>query len=112
MKSNEVILHGEVYLTPVIKIPVNSKKIKSSNKSYHIVADSETSGNHHVVDIQKDTQFFEDNGKIYLNSPTPTKIRCLHKNRHDTIEIPAGTYEFGTQQEYDPFLARMQNVRD
>jgi hypothetical protein len=47
-----------------------------------------------------------------MESKVDTQIRCVHADRHDTIAIPAGTYEFGTQQEYDPFAARMRNVAD
>lgn len=112
INQNEVIVHGEAYVTPICQLPKTAKPIKHTNNQYHIVADSEQSGNHHVVDIQEDTQFFESEGKLYMNSKSPTSIRCLHENRHDTIEIPAGTYEFGTQQEYNPFEARLQNVRD
>jgi hypothetical protein len=112
LNENEIILHGEAYLFPICKLPDGAKKLKHTNNQYHIVATSEIVGNHHVVDIQGDTQFFENEGKVYMNSKSPTQIRCLHENRHDTIQIPAGTYEFGTQQEYDPFLVRLQNIRD
>lgn len=112
MKNNEVILHGECMVFPS-ELPKNVKKSKKSKSGYVIVADSETTGNHHVVDVIDGVDFYEDeNGILFMESSVETNIRCLHKERHDTITIPAGTYQFGTQQEYDPFAARLQNVRD
>jgi hypothetical protein len=110
MKNNEVILHGEcmVFLS---ELPSNLKKMEK--KPFVIVAPSETTGNHHVVDVIDGVDFYEDeSGKLFMKSSVSTVIRCVHTDRHDAITIPAGTYEFGSQQEYDPFTARLQAVRD
>ena len=109
--DNGVILHGECMIFKSA-LPKDAKKIDLKGNSYLIVADSETTGNHHVVDAAPSVTFYESEGKRYMNSTGPTQVRCLHADRHDTIQIPAGTYEFGSQQEYDPFTARMQAVRD
>jgi len=114
MNTNEVILHGECMVFDSC-IPANAKKI-SKNKiknGYIIVANSETTGNHHVVDVVDGVDLYEDDkGTIFMENTVPTNIRCLHKDRHDTEIIAPGTHEFGSQQEYDPFAARMQNVSD
>jgi hypothetical protein len=112
MKENEVILHGECMVF-VSKIPANAKKMNVNN-NYVIVAPSETTGNHHVVDVHSGVEFFEgDNGTLYMQSSVDTKIRCVIESRHDEIVLPAGnTYEFGSQIEFDPFTARLQKVRD
>lgn len=110
MKQNETILHGEARVF-CSKIPENAKKL-TLNDNFIIVAPSETTGNHHVVDVMEGVDFYELENTLYMNSTAPTTIRCVHPDRHNTIVIPAGTYEFGSQQEYDPFTARMQNVRD
>ncbi|MFZ9848289.1 MAG: hypothetical protein ACO3EE_09100 [Flavobacteriales bacterium] len=111
MKNNNVILHGECMVFPAKTIPKTAKKKITAN--YVIVAPSETVGNHHVVDVIDGVDFYEDaNSTLFMESSVDTTIRCLHANRHDTITLPAGTYEFGTQQEYDPFTARLQAVRD
>lgn len=110
--KNEVIVHGECFL---FQSPIPpAAKPKSLKGPYLIVADSETSGNHHVVDvIEGSTRFFEDEkGVLFMEATEDTQIRCLHADRHDEVKIPAGTYEFGIQQEYDPFAARLQQVRD
>lgn len=111
MKKNEVILHGECMVFPA-SLPKNAKK-KKVNSSYVIVADSETTGNHHVVDVLDGVDFYEDEkGTLFMENSVDTKIRCVHADRHDAITLSPGTYEFGSQQEYDPFTARMNKVRD
>jgi len=105
----EVILHGEAMVFQS-EVPFDAKGINVND--YLIVADSETTGNHHVVDKKEGVSFFEKRGTRYMKNSVPTKIRCLHPQRHDAIEIPPGQWEFGTQQEYDPFAENMRNVRD
>lgn len=94
------------------EIPAGAKP-KEVKGEFLIVADSETTGNHHVVDSFKGVNFFEDSGgTIFMQNEKPTKIRCVHTDRHDAIELPAGTWEFGVQQEYDYFTESLQAVRD
>lgn len=107
-----VILHGEAMIYPS-SLPKNVKKIQPSNKNFHIIADSETTGNHHVVDLNDDMEFFMDeNGQMYMKNEKETQVRCVMENRHGTIPIPPGTWEFGMQQEYDHFAQHLRNVRD
>lgn len=111
MKNNQTKTHGESFFFPS-SLPKNIKKKKAKN-GHIIVADSESTGNHHVIDVIDGVDFYEDEkGTLFMESSVETNIRCVHADRHDTLKIPAGTYEFGTQQEYNPFEARMQNVRD
>lgn len=105
-----VILHGEAMVFQS-EIPAGAKQLKISGQ-YLIVADSETTGNHHVIDNGPGVKFFEHEGRRFMRSSAPTKIRCLHEKRHDAVTLDPGTYEFGTQQEYDPFAANMRAVRD
>jgi hypothetical protein len=113
IQENQVILHGESMVFPS-KIPKSAKKMDTSDKKYVIVAPSETTGNHHVVDVMEGVTFFEDEktGTLYMQNEVETNIRCVIASRHSEIKLPAGTYEFGTQQEYDPFEARLKKVRD
>ena len=110
MKNNEVILHGECMIFPVNCIPPTATKL--TVKNYLVVADSETTGNHHVVDADDGVSFFNNNGVMFMDVEKEATVRCLHTERHDAIKVPAGTYEFGIQQEYDPFTARLNKVRD
>lgn len=111
MKTNEVILHGECMIFPS-KIPATATPKNVKNSKFVIVADSETTGNHHVVDVVDGVNFYENDGVMFMEATEGASIRCLHAERHDIIDIPAGTYEFGTQQEYDPFTARLSKVKD
>lgn len=117
MNTNEVLLHGECMVFPST-LPAAAKKIdkkrivRSNGQKYVIVADSETTGNHHVVDVVDGVDIYENEGSLFMVNSVGTNIRCLHENRHDTKTLSPGTYEFGSQQEYDPFAARMQKVRD
>jgi hypothetical protein len=112
MKKNEVVLHGECMVFPS-ELPANAKKMNVKEK-FMIVAPSETTGNHHVVDVMPGVEFYEgENGTLYMQNTVDTKIRCVIQSRHCEIVLPAGiTYEFGSQMEYDPFAARLQKVRD
>lgn len=107
--KNDVVLHGECMIFSS-DIPKGAKK--KIVKNYLIIGNSETTGNHHVVDAVEGVDFYESDGKLYMNSKAATQVRCLHADRHDTKTLAPGSYEFGTQQEYDPFAARMQNVSD
>ena len=106
-----VVLHGECMIFPS-NLPENSKIIPPRQEGYVIVAPSETTGNHHVVDTPEGVTFYESNGIKFMVNSVPTTVRCVIKERHDAIELPPGTWEFGSQQEYDPFTARMNEVRD
>jgi hypothetical protein len=110
--EREVILHGECAIKTNAKVPANAKlrKIKGNQV---IIADSETTGNHHVVDVIKGVEFFDTKeGVSYMKNSVPTKVRCVMADRHDEITLEAGTYEFGIQQEYDYFEQALRNVRD
>jgi hypothetical protein len=108
----DLILHGEAMIFPS-EIPSTAKKIKPSNGLFHIIADSETTGNHHVIDAIDGVEFFQDvDGKTYMRNSKPTKVRCVMTERHSPIDIEPGTFEFGIQKEYDHFAQNLVNVRD
>jgi hypothetical protein len=113
IKSIPVILHGEAMIFPAANLPANAKKIKTTQAHFHIIADSETTGNHHVVDVEDGVEFFMDaDGHMFMTNESETQVRCVMENRHGTIPIPPGTWEFGMQQEYDHFAQHLRNVRD
>lgn len=112
LQKNQVILHGECKVTVASEIPAGAKRLNTAGKPFEIVAPSETTGNHHVVTLEPGVEFYEHDGKKYMNSVVPTQIKCVIANRHDAIDLAPGTYEFGSQMEYDPFTARLNKVRD
>ena len=91
---------------PAQAIPLNEKG------QYKIVADSEVTGNHHVVDLIDGVEFFQDGGTLFMRNSKPTRIRCLLQERHDAIELEPNTWEFGTQKEYDYIANELVSVRD
>jgi len=93
-------------------IPATAKPIKASNAGYHIIADSETTGNHHVVDCPAGVEFFQDGDKTYMKNSQPTQVRCVIAERHNPITLEPGAYEFGIQQEYDHLAQHLRNVAD
>jgi hypothetical protein len=108
--KNKVYIHGECMCFPSSLPSTVKKKVVDR---FLIVADSETTGNHHVVDAEEGVDFYEDtNGTLFMNVEKSATLRCVHSNRHDAIVVGPGTYEFGTQMEYDPFTARLNKVRD
>jgi len=137
LAPGQCILHGECIITVRVgSIPAEATKLDLTGKPYIIVAPSETTGNHHVVEVGGYKDSYGDNVAVLDNAPAPSfmeaftlndntfimttsaapvVMKCLHPERHDAVEIevPAGTcLEFGSQQEFDPFTARLQKVRD
>ena len=104
------ILHGEAMLIEAKKIPQGFKKIKV--EGYEIIAKSEVSFNHHVVDVVDGVEFYEKDGKLFMKNNTETQVRCVIADRHDAITVPCGIWEIDVQQEYDPFEKRAMAVRD
>ena len=101
--------HGECQIVQN-KIPEGAKKIevKGSLK----IANSETTGNHHLVDVSEGCEFYELDGVRYMRNSKPAKVRCVLPDRHDEIEIPTGEWGFFTAQEYDYFAQASRNVAD
>jgi hypothetical protein len=110
--NNAVILHGEAMIFGSA-LPQDATEITPSNTEYHIIADSETTGNHHVVDAVPGVRFFKNKaGTVYMQNKSKTAVRCVLKDRHSPITIAPGTWEFGIQQEYDHFAQNLRAVRD
>jgi hypothetical protein len=111
-KQQQCILHGEAMIFGSI-LPEDVTEITPSNKEYHIIADSETTGNHHVIDAVPGVRFFKSKkGTTYMQNDKKTAVRCVLKDRHSAITIAPGTWEFGIQQEYDHFAQNLRAVRD
>jgi len=110
MKNNKCILHGECIVFRS-SLPANALPTKVEG-SYKIVADSEVTGNHHVVDVPAGVTFYEADGVTFMQNEVPTHIRCIVAERHNSIELEPGTWEFGTQKEYDYITGELVNVRD
>ena len=104
------IVHGEAFVSES-KIPQGAVRI-DVKEAFKIIANSETTGNHHVIDVKEGVEFFEKDGVLYLKNEVETDVRCMLTERHDNITLPVGEWEIGIQQEYDPFEARTRRVAD
>jgi hypothetical protein len=110
-KTPGVILHGEamIFQSP---IPEGATEIKSSSTNMHIIADSETTGNHHVIDTVPGTKYFKHGDTMYMENTNETRVRCVLADRHDAITLDPGTWEFGIQKEFDHLTQQLHNVAD
>ena len=119
LKPGQCYLHGECIITARIAgIPATATPVNPTN-NYVIVADSETTGNHHVVDVIHNNTYLpvfrEGENTFIVTADAPVVVRCLMPERHDEVEVSiegGSALEFGIAKEYDPFTARLQNVRD
>lgn len=110
-------MHGEVNFYQVKKMPAgavryNPKASELINGKL-IVGESETSGNHHVVDAhEQKVEFYELNGQLYMKVKQEISAECVHKGRHDKMTIEPGIYKRKIAQEYDYFTQSKRNVAD
>lgn len=105
--------HGEVLLMKANKLPNGLKKVKLFNKESYRLADSETSGNFHLLEAKKGVELFEDtNGVLWLKNDVPCDVYCAIKERHDNITLEPGIWEIDKAKEYDYITDLTRKVAD
>jgi len=105
------ILHGECIIFQS-QIPQNAVK-EEPKGNFLIIAPSEVTGNHHVIDVpESGIEFFTHENKRFMKNSIPANVRCLVADRHSDVQVPAGEWEVGIQQEFDYFAMRSRNVAD
>jgi len=104
-------LHGEVCVKSIKVLPDGLKKVKAKNNRY-IVADSETTGNHHCIEDVQGAEMYEKDGVLYLKNDVPVKMFCVDEARHDTEVLPAGIWEIDRANEYDYLSEMKRKVAD
>lgn len=112
----KIWLHGEVLIKKVKGgIPEGAKKVSPLNGVYRI-ADSETTGNHHLLEEIRGVDLYEKDGVFYLKTKEKVIVRCVDEARHDTIEIePCQDDEvlvFDRQLEVDHLTDEIRAVAD
>lgn len=107
----DAILHGEVLIYKIDSLPEDAKKKETLEDSF-IIAPSETTGNHHVIDCKEGVEFYEKDGVLYLKNDVETQVRCVLKERHDEITLEPGIWEIDKQREYDYFTESHRYVAD
>ena len=111
--KKRVICHGECVILQCDTLPADAIA-ETQTGCFTIVANSEVTGNHHVIDNKPGVTFLNSpkTGKRYMNSSVDTSIRCVMAERHTEIPLPAGLYEMGIAQEFDYLSQAKRNVAD
>lgn len=107
-----VYFHGEVTIISGAKMPAGLKKLADKNGRY-ILANSETSGNHHVLVAQDGVDVYEGiDGTLYLHVEDEATVKCVLENRHDAQVLPTGDYIVKRKVEYDHLTQTPRVVAD
>lgn len=107
----ETYFHGECVIKRIKKLPEGLKELKPKNKRY-IVADSETTGNHHCIEEIEGAEMYEKDGVLYLKTEVEVKLFCVDEARHDTQVLEPGIYEIERANEYDYLTEMKRKVAD
>ncbi len=102
------IIHGECLIASS-KIPAEAKKVTNGD---HIIADSETEGNFHMVAVKDGVDIYEHEGTLFIRNEVETEIYCPDKTRHDTVVLPEGEWEIDIAKEFDYLADEERQVRD
>ena len=108
--TNKIYLHGECLIAACL-VPAQAKPLQLQGPTIKL-ADSETTGNHHLLDVPERCEFYELDGVRYMRNPNPATVRCVLPDRHDTIKIPAGEWVLDQQLEYDYLTESARTVTD
>lgn len=110
-RKKRMYIHGECVIAEISKLP---KNLKTRNDKISImIAESETIGNEHRIKVKEGVEFFEDaQGILYMKNTVSTEVYCLHTERHDSIELPAGLWQIDKAKEYDYLSDKVVNVVD
>lgn len=105
--------HGEVMLVKATCMPKGLKKVKLFKKYSYKLADSEQTGNHHLLKAKEGVELFEDaNGVLWLKNDVPCDVFCAIKERHDNITLEPGIWEIDKAKEHDYLTGMKRNVSD
>lgn len=104
-------LHGEVSVKKIKSLPSGIKSIKAKDNRY-IIADSETTGNHHCIEDVQGVEMYEKYGVLYLKNEVPVKMFCVDLARHDTEVLPIGIWEINRANEFDYLTEMTRKVAD
>lgn len=109
----KTVFHGEVCITKASHLPNDLKEVKKFNKKSYKLADSEQTGNHHLLEAKEGIELFEDsNGTLWLKNDVPCDVFCAIKERHDNITLEPGVWEINRANEYDYLTDMTKKVSD
>lgn len=102
--------HGELNIFQTKHIPKDAKKL--NKKGEIILADSETTGNHHCVEVKDGVEIYEKDGVFYIKNENPVDVYCKIEFRHDTITLEPSIWEIDRACEYDYITEQKRKVSD
>ena len=106
----KVYKHGELCIFSGASLPRDAKKLDC--KGDYKLADSETSGNHHMLEVKEGVEIYEHEGTLFVKTSVPTDVYCVVKERHDNQTLEPGVYEISPAQEYDHLTQEKRRVAD
>lgn len=102
--------HGEITIFKKSALPKGLKQIGKFKGDCYKLADSEQTGNHHLLEAKDGVKLFEDaTGVLWLKNDVPVDVYCAVKERHDNITLEPGVWEIDRAQEYD-YLTDMKRA--
>ena len=112
-KQVRIAKHGEVRIVKEDNAIVTGIEVKSEEDI--ILADSETTGNHHMLKMIPGVHVFRDDklDKYFVKADVDTKVYCKLDNRHTDYKLKGGnTYSIYKAREYDHIEKVRRSVRD
>ena len=107
----DTYFHGECVVVKIKEMPSGCKKVTPKSGRY-IVADSETTGNHHCIEEIEGVEMYEKDGVLYLKNDVPVKMFCVDEKRHDTEVLEPGVWEIDRANEFDYLTEMKRKVAD
>ena len=104
--------HGEVVPVQIDRLPEGSTRMKLKN-DYVVVGLSEVTGNDHRIKVKdREVEFYEKNGVLYMRNMQEVELGCVIEERHDTCILPTGIWEFKKALEFDPLEKILREAAD
>lgn len=101
--------HGDLSFHPLEKLPEGLKEVKQAGS--FVLAYGEHTGHKHVITAPRKTmRIFQDKeGRYVLELKSEAMIK---HEEHKTITLMPGIYHQNIEQERDPFLDQINQVKD
>lgn len=102
------VRHGDVPLHKISKVPKGAEKLEHDGQ--FTLAWGEVTGHHHTLYAKKEDMEVYKVGNTFI---VDLKVDVpLRHQEHKELIVPAGIWTVGFEEEYDPYLKRMNRVID
>lgn len=113
--KTKIHFHGELVIIEKPNADVKSGMKKLNPTQDVKLADSEVTGNDHMLQFNPGVHVWSDEtaDKFLVKTEVDTKIYCKISDRHTDLKLKGGyCYEIGKAQEWDYIKQERRNVRD